>query len=393
MVAGSSTAPCCAPAGSGRHSAFLSDSCAGQLFRRLRRHGGIPGRCPEDQRPGGELEIQDSLEALDAYFERQKMNREFRKYELDPQEAEKLHQQRLRNVVMELYQKVDEGGPPTKTLNWLLQELAAPTLAYRYLPSDQTLADSKLDQKLSPDDLRLICLTDGAGHVRTLVATAGSGEVLKTQWPFALKASEFDEVRRQFEESRDKVISKARDQGGISFQSAKNLRDNVIGLQVALEEAYPPKRRTENADVFLEYGTAKRFLLDLWGSVYRATSTTDMSVFKGRLRFQGDSVVALLQHMYSSGLQFAPPEPGGEGVYRRLFNAMRNLYINLGEEKANAAVAKKFSRSPSVATIHLRVQEDGHRNRDSLGCQARRATRPGRRRVSGGNRSGLRRVL
>ena len=285
------------------------------------------------------LEIQNSIEAVDAYFKRQELNKAYRKYELDPQEAEKRRQQRLKRNVEELYQQVLEGKSPTPALNWLLQELTAPTLAYQYLPGNQTLANSKLDQKLSADDLRLIRLTDGGGKIKTLVFAADDGGMLKTHWPFALQAPEFQKPRQQFEEIRDEVISEARNKDGISYEKAKNLQNSVIGLMVALEAAYPKNVRAD-PNAFVEYDTSKRFLQSLWGSVHRAITTTDMSVFSGRLRFQGDSVVALLQHMYGAGLQFAPPEPGGEGVYGKIFQAMRNLYINIGSEKAETGIPK-----------------------------------------------------
>jgi hypothetical protein len=109
---------------------------------------------------------------------------------------------------------------------------------------------------------------------------------------------------------------------------------------VALEAVYPPDTRTDNTEKFVLYHISKRFLQGLWGSVGRATTTKDLSVFSGRHRFQGDTLVALLQHMYQSGLEFAPPEPGGEGVYRKLFNGMRNLYASVGSEKPNTGNTK-----------------------------------------------------
>ncbi len=42
------------------------------------------------------LEIQRSIDAVDAYFKRQELNKAHRKYELDPQEREKRRQERLK---------------------------------------------------------------------------------------------------------------------------------------------------------------------------------------------------------------------------------------------------------------------------------------------------------
>ena len=287
------------------------------------------------------LEVQNSIDSVDAYFKRRELNKFYRRYELDPQEREALLQARLQRAVTELHQKTAKGDV-TETLNWLLQELAAPTMAHQYLPGNQTLANSALDQKLSPDDLRLIRLTDGGGKIKALTFAAGDGIVLKTDWPLALRAKEFQELCQRFEATRGEVIDEARKNGRISYENARRLREDVIALMVALEAAYPSEVRAD-PDQFIVYNASKRFLQGLWGSVHRAIATEDLSVFSGRLRFQGESLVALLQHMYASGLQFATSEPGGEGVYRRLFNGMRTLFVNIGSEKLENAPTRETS--------------------------------------------------
>jgi hypothetical protein len=223
-------------------------------------------------------------------------------------------------------------GDVTGMLNWLLQELASPTLAHRYLPGAGPLVKSELDQKLSPDDLKLVRLTDGAGKTKTLVFSADDGMVLKTHWPLALQAADFQKDCRQFEDARDDFLTEVRAQGRIGPESAKRLQESVIALMVALEGAYPEAVRRD-PNQFVRYAASKRFLQGLWGSVERAVAVKDLSVFFGGLRFRGESVVALMQHMYASGLEFAPPEPGGESIYGKLFAAMKNLYINLAPHK------------------------------------------------------------
>ena len=113
----------------------------------------------------------------------------------------------------------------------------------------------------------------------------------------------------------------------------------MIALMVALEATFPREVRTD-PEKFPKYATSKRFLQGLWGSVQRAITTRDLSDLSSRRQFQGDSLVALIQHMYSSGLEFAPPEPGGQGVYTKLFHGMRNLYVNIGSEKLETGITK-----------------------------------------------------
>ena len=86
------------------------------------------------------LEIQNSVAYVDAYFKRRDLNRQWRSKE-DPNylEREKRHQEVFKRRVEEQYQDVQRGDV-TKTLNWLLRELADPVVAYQYLPANQTCA-------------------------------------------------------------------------------------------------------------------------------------------------------------------------------------------------------------------------------------------------------------
>ena len=68
--------------------------------------------------------------------------------------------------------------------------------------------------------------------------------------------------------------------------------------------------------------------------VARAIKTSDRALFDEKLGFQGETVVDLIQYMDSNGLRFEKPKPGGEGVYGKLFSAMRDLYLVLKEQQA-----------------------------------------------------------
>ncbi len=274
------------------------------------------------------LEIQNSIDAVDAYFKRRELNSAYRDYYINPETVERRHQDRLKRNVDERYQSLLKGDV-TKTMNWLLQELAGPVIACQVSPGARALADVQLDPKLTPNDLKLIRLTDGGGK---LVFAANDGQVLMPSWPLALQAAEFEPLRRQYEQARDTAVDDAKTDGAIGFETANALRESVIALMVALEAAYPPETRAEFSKFDLYY-TSKRYLQALWGGVHRATTTKDPSALSGGLRFEGDSLVSLLQHMCGSGLAFAPPEPGGEGVYKKLFHGMRNLYVNFGSER------------------------------------------------------------
>ena len=67
---------------------------------------------------------------------------------------------------------------------------------------------------------------------------------------------------------------------------------------VALEDAYPKQQRGAISTKYANYLAAKRFLRAALASTTRAITTPDAFALSGSMRFRGDSVVGLLQHMY-----------------------------------------------------------------------------------------------
>ena len=100
----------------------------------------------------------------------------------------------------------------------------------------------------------------------------------------------------------------------MSDKTQKKLLLAANSLFVALENAYPGKRCSDPGE-FLDYNAAKQYLRSLLAATRWAINTRSPHELDGSLRFQGGGVVELLQHMYRSGLRFAPPQPGGQRIY------------------------------------------------------------------------------
>lgn len=278
-----------------------------------------------------EHEMRNALLWVDTYFGMREKNRAWRLKE-NPNflMREEKRQKVMADRIDKFFQHTLKGDV-TEEINWLLRELSGPALAYQYMPGDKTLADSNLDEKLGPRDLRLIRLADGS---RGLVFAADEGEVLKTNWPRALRGPEFESVRGHFERTRDEVLKEFKDKGKLSWESEQRLMAAVDRVAAAFSAAYPREVRLESGPAYLEYAAGKRFVQALAAGAYRAINTTDRWMLDGSLKFTGDSVVDLVHHMYQNGLEFAPPEPGAEGVYRKVFLAMRGLYLGLAPDNA-----------------------------------------------------------
>lgn len=308
----------------------------GEFLESLTRARETNARAVED-------ELKNWTTYVDDYFKRRELNRQWREKEehYNYAENEEKRQGMMKRRMEKGFQDMLRGDL-TDRLNWLLHEMAGPTLAYQYLPQGQALVNSKLDIKLAPRDLEQIWLTDGGKGMSRLVCRAADGKVLTVNhWPLAMQGREFDVPRARFEAARDKLLADLK-QDPSHPVSRETQREVVLGLEQlfdTLDHVYTKEVRAEPAE-FLQYNAATAYLKSLLAGVNRAMTTRDPSVFNGSLRFEGESLVGLIQHMYQNGASFAPCQAGGEGQYEKLFAAMRNLYLNVGSEKADAEFAR-----------------------------------------------------
>ncbi len=279
-----------------------------------------------------EQEMRNTLQWVSTYFERRELNRAYRlKNNPGYLANEEKRQQTLDRRISKLFQEVLRGDV-TRENNWLLHELAGMTLPYQYLPGDRAKPDSTIDSQLSKTDLHKILLTDGGREGgRMLTFPADTARVLETPWPRPLRAPEFERQRKGFEAARDKMLTD-RANGRRNWESEKRVMEACDALSRKFESANPRQLRTESYESFATYRSGQRYLKSLAAEVMRAITTQDEWIFQGVYRFEGDSVVDLIQHMCRNGLEFAPPQPGSEGAYRSLFESLRKIYLHLGAD-------------------------------------------------------------
>jgi len=288
----------------------------------------------DENAPVGEHEVRDTLEWVSTYFQRRDLNRAFY-LKANPNYLgnEQHRQELLKRRITQLFEKTLRGDQ-TAELNWLLHQLAGMTLPYQYLTGDKdkTLSDAGLDRQLSPEAIHQIVLTDGGYRDgRLLTFRADTAEVLETPWPRALRDDRFDQVRADFENARDQVLAR-RAQGKRDWETEKRLMTACDALCDKFNEIYPREVRVRSTDVYMTYAAGKRFLQALAAGVLRAITTEDQWVFDGRYRFDGHTLMELVQHMCQHGLEFAPCYPGGEGVYRVMFDDLRRIYLRLAAD-------------------------------------------------------------
>ncbi len=281
-----------------------------------------------------EHEIRNSLLWLETYFARKEINRAYwKKYHPEFLDRRAADAQRTERKVLELPEVALEGDP-TDELNWMLEQVASDTLAHELLESETSLLHSEFDEPFEEGDLAHVRLTDGGREGgQAITFHANDPRLLETRWPRALRAPELAEAREQFEKARDRAVIEARETKELTWETARKLCESVDALTAAFQQAYPYSRRSTSED-FLVYRAGERYLQALAAGTFRLVDSADTRMLDGSYQFDGDSVVGLIGHLCRYGLEFAAPEAGSEGTYRKLFFALRRLYKHLHEREA-----------------------------------------------------------
>lgn len=293
-------------------------------------------------------EIQNSVDYVDAYFQRQALNKKWRA-EKNPNHLER--EERLQAVrkqrIERQFQDVLKGNL-TDELNWLLVELSGPTLALHYVAGEISYNNSEHPKPavqgsyvagdiplegaaggytISSADAKLIQFSDGR-----LTFSAADPQILEVQWPLALRAPEYDSLRDEFTAARDVVVNEMRSKKLASYENGERLIQATDGLLVALDKNRTEMIRQMSTAESQTCLAARRYLKSLTSEVHRAVQDGDRSLSEGAVKFDSGSVFELIRHMDRKGLSFAPPSAGGERVYRSLLSAMRGLYLTWGAD-------------------------------------------------------------
>lgn len=268
-------------------------------------------------------ELQNAVEEVKAYFERRRVNFEHIKHIAPDKIREERQKAMERYVRNELHERLGPEGS-ARLLNWLLAELCGPKMAVQYMGGSEGLPE--LNERLSDDVKEQIWLTDGGPAGRRLEFRLSDAKALETAWPPGLCREPFAPLRAEFETARDELLRQVESAGAVTEATRNRLILATNHLLIKLEEAFPEEAR-KGASLFSEYHAAKKYLNSLAVQVYRAASTNDRAAFTGTLRFQGNTILELIQHLSQSGLEFAPYKEGGERVYGRLDRAFRHAYL------------------------------------------------------------------
>jgi len=309
-------------------------------------------------------EIQNSVDYVNAFYARRHIyEEEYRKKHPDELAREDKRQERMQKR-LDQYQAIIGGGDRSRTLmlNWLLQELSSSVSSLQWVLGGKSPLQPEVELKLTHPDLQRIWLTDGGREGSRLVFAAGDGKVFLPPWPLALRRPKCDAARDDFDRARDAVEKEIKATGKVSYESQTKLMQAVMGLYAALDAAYPAEKRKDSRE-FSDYAAGKACIETLMAATHRAISINDPSAFIPQPRFEGDSLFGLIQYMNRNGLKFATPPRSvdAKGVYEKLFQNLRMMYKQIGQDKPQAAAQQRDATEANQAPKN---QDEPKKDRD-----------------------------
>ncbi len=278
-------------------------------------------------------EMDNEVKRVSTFFERRRLNREGRDAEHTDflEHQEKYREQQSRIIRANLDDAL--GADLSDELNFMLRELMRDGYSLFMSRHPDSLIGSPDNIPLSADDRHQIRVSEGkvAGG-GSLVFRVDKAQVLETQWPMTLLEERFDVRRDAFEEARESALGDLKIVKEVTRDSRTRLMNAVDQLTAELTAYLRERRKSLSPRDLLEYVEAVGFLRSLDKSTYRLIKTQGTAAFDESYRFQGKNVGELLQHLVQKGLEFAPAEPGGEVVYRKVYDCMRTFYLQLVPE-------------------------------------------------------------
>ena len=143
-------------------------------------------------------------------------------------------------------------------------------------------------------------------------------------WPIGLRSDTYRPERTEFEATWNGALECA-ENGVFPTEVQAHLRRAMECLASQFERRNPRSVRVGSSAQFLEYRCCNKFLSTLNQQVDRLLEVNGMLAAES-VRFTGETVPALVQHMTRHALEFAPARPEDEAAYRVVASGLADLY-------------------------------------------------------------------
>jgi hypothetical protein len=222
---------------------------------------------------------------------------------------------------------VDHSDGLNVMLSGLLAAGASPVFTG---DSDRTnVLGSPENVTLSANDLKQIRLSEGKVSGGGMVFTLDPDQLLDPHWTYALQDDRFRRSRKAFEDALDYAMSDLKSDHRIQKENQDRLLKALSELVQEFEAAWPRDRRKLPDDFIFGYLPAKRCLQRLETSTKRLIKSDNPAAFDDAYRLRGKTAADVVRHVMNNALEFAPPEPGGEATYDKLFHSVKAFYMQL----------------------------------------------------------------
>jgi hypothetical protein len=282
-------------------------------------------------------EMDNSVKWVNTYFERRRLNREYRAAE-NPGYIERLEKRQ------ELYRRIiDKNLPALGTdrsddINKMLREILTHASYSVFLTdSSRKIFSSEHNAPLSPKDIANILVTDGkvAGKTSAPIRIDASKSP-QMRWPQLLRQERYAAARKALEEAREYAIADLGVEKEVRPANEARLKKAVDNLRDEVAADYRERRKPLPYEDWLPYKSARSFLESLAVQTVLLVETQNTSAFDGSYHFHGKTVAELLQHMIGKGLEFAKAPTGGEATYQKLDDCVRGFYLDFVPEPKKA---------------------------------------------------------
>lgn len=275
------------------------------------------------------LEIENYKLAVDTYWEHRRKYRS----ERDAEHPGYLERQQKRREISrrKLKEGLESGTDLTDELNFILSELMAAG-AYSAFTTDanrNSVLGSLDNRRLSADELRRISLSEGKVAGGGLVFKLDPDQILEPHWPHALDDDRFKQLREAFEDARALALADLQTDQQIRKVNQDRLLKAVGDLRAEFKAAWPSARGMSANTFYFSYQPAQKCLERLSKDTQRLIASNNPAAFDDSYRIKADTVADLMRQMMNKGFQFAVPDPGGEVVYKRLFESAKVFYNQL----------------------------------------------------------------
>ncbi|MGB0760761.1 MAG: hypothetical protein ACPGPS_14560 [Rubripirellula sp.] len=278
------------------------------------------------------LAMENSIKWVETYFERRKLNRDYR------DELRKDYQETKASVALAYHKRItyaDTVADPTKDLNYMLNALIGDKNAFAalFVADNPVMNCDNMD--LTADDISRITMDSGSGNKYKL----GKPVLIDTIWPKAFDAAVFDDIRFRYDAIQKQTQNEIR-AGNLSLKTFEELNRLLGELSEKFEEFYTWQRVKDSKSMdlaglvyFKESGN--RFVQTQRAGALRAFSSKDPSAYELRFQFDGDTLTDLLRYCSTHHVKFASPESPERDVYARLYQALRVIYLEFITDQDN----------------------------------------------------------